>query len=142
MTGLDIVKHGILGLISFSGGLVVSSGLVALILGLDLIPRFCGITHTAHRIKLYEKCVIAGAILGNLFTVYTMHIPRGGWLAGCFGLFGGIFLGCWIIALTEILDMFPILSRKTGIKVGVSAIVLCTAIGKSVFSLLYYFRGW
>ncbi len=137
-----MLEHILLGLISFSGGLLVSSGLVALILGLNLIPRYSGITHTANRTKLYEKSIIAGAFLGNLFTVYTIRFPAGGWLAASFGLFGGIFLGSWIIALTEILDMFPILSKKVDIKVGVSAIVLSTAIGKSLFSLLYYLNGW
>lgn len=137
-----MLGHVILGLISFSGGLIVSSGLVALILGLNLIPRFAGVTHTANYTKLYEKSIIVGAFIGNLFTIYTIRFPAGGWLAACFGLFGGIFLGSWIIALTEILDMFPILSKKAGIKVGVSAIVLSTAIGKSLFSLLYYLKGW
>lgn len=136
------MKHILTGIIGLSGGLFVSLGLVALILGLNLIPRFAGITHTAHHTKLYEKCIIAGAFLGNLFTVYTISFPAGGWLAGSFGLFGGIFLGSWIVALTEMIDIFPILSKKANIKVGISAIMLATAIGKSLGSLLYYYRGW
>lgn len=137
-----MLGHIGLGLISFSGGLIVAFGLVALILGLNLIPRFAGITHTAHRIKLYEISVIAGTFIGSLLTIFTIRFPAGGWIAGCFGLFGGIFLGSWIIALTEMVDMFPIISKKAGIRVGIRAIVLATAIGKSVFSLLYYYKGW
>lgn len=136
------MAHFLLGIISFSGGLVISFGLVALIIGLNLIPRYAGITHTAHRIRIYEKAVIAGAVLGNLLTIYSIRLPAGGVLAGLIGLFGGIYLGGWIIALTEVIDMFPVLSRKSGIKVGINAIILTTAIGKSIFSLLYYFRGW
>ena len=137
-----MLGHILLGIISFSGGLVISIGVVALLLELNIIPRFAGITHTAHRTKVYEKSIIAGAILGNLCTIYTIRFPAGSWIAGCFGLFGGIFLGNWIIALTEMIGTFPILSKKARIKVGTSAIILSTAIGKSLFSLLYYFKGW
>lgn len=134
--------HIILGIVGLSGGLAVSAGLVALILELNLIPRYAGITHTAHRTKVYEACIAAGAFLGNLLTIYTIRIPAGSILAAGFGLFGGIFLGSWIIALTEMLGIFPILFKKTGIKTGFSILILGAAIGKSLFSLLYYYRGW
>lgn len=137
-----MAEHILAGIIGLSGGLVISFGLIALILGLNLIPRFMSITHTAHFIRIYEKCVIAGAISGNLLTIYEIPVLVGRWLAGCFGLFGGIFLGCWVIALTEVMDMFPILMKKSGIKIGITAILLSAAIGKSIFSLLYYYRGW
>ena len=79
-----MLGHVIAGFLSFSGGMIVSSGLVALILGLNLIPRFAGITHTAQYTKVYEKLIIAGAVIGNIFTIYTIRFPAGGWLAGCF----------------------------------------------------------
>ena len=137
-----ILGHLFLGIISLSGGLIVSSAAIALILELDLISRFAGITHTAHRTKLYEKCITAGVILGNLLTIYTIRVPASGWLAGCFGLFGGIYLGSWIMALAETIGVFPILFKKTGVRVGFSAILLAAAIGKSLFSGLYFFRNW
>ena len=142
MTGVRIVEHILLGLISFAGGLVIAFGLVAIIIGLNLIPRFAGVTGTAHRIRLYEKCIIAGAVLGNLLTIYAIRLPAGGLFANGIGLFGGIYLGSWIIALTEVIDMFPILSKKANIKVGIGAIVLTIAVGKAIFSLLYYYKGW
>lgn len=134
--------HVLLGMISFSGGLIIAFGLVALIVGLNLIPRFAGITYTASHLRLYEKCLMAGAILGNVFTIYPLRLSVGGWMAGMIGLFGGIYLGSWVVALTEVIDMFPILSKKIDIKVGVRWIIVSTAIGKSLFSFLYYLRGW
>lgn len=148
MNGIgEMFGHISLGIISFSGGLIIAFGLVALIMGLNLIPRFAGVTRTAQHLRLYEKCLMAGAILGNLVTVYSVSLFADGsivsrLLACSIGFFGGIYLGSWIIALTEVIDMFPILSRKTNIRVGIGWIVLSTAIGKSLFSLLYYFRGW
>jgi len=139
---VKVLEHILLGLISFSGGLVISFGLVALIIGLNLIPRFAGVTHTAHRIRIYEKCVMGGAVFGNLLTIYAIRLPAGGLFANGIGLFGGIYLGSWIIALTEVIDMFPVLSKKSNIKVAIGVIVLAIAVGKSVFSLLYYYKGW
>ena len=136
------MEHILLGLISFSGGLVISFGLVALIIGLNLIPRFAGVTHTAYRIRIYEKCVMGGAVFGNLLTIYAIRLPAGGLFANGIGLFGGIYLGSWIVALTEVIDMFPVLSKKSNIKVAIGVIVLAIAVGKSVFSLLYYYKGW
>lgn len=137
-----MLEHIILSIIGMSGGLIVAFGSVALILELNLISRFAGITHTARYTKLYENSVVFGIVIGNILTIYSIRFPAGGYLAACFGLFGGIYLGSWIIALTEVIDMFPIISKKAGIKVGIRAIVLATAIGKAVFSLLYYYNGW
>ena len=136
------MKHILLGFVSGAGGLVIAFGLVAVILGLNLIPRFAGVTKTAHRIRLYEKCVMAGAVFGNLLTIYAVRLPAGGLFAKGIGLFGGIYLGSWIIALTEVVDMFPVLAKKSGIKVGIGVIIMAIAIGKSIFSLLYYYKGW
>ena len=142
MTGVKIVEHILLGLISLSGGLVISFGLVALIIGLNLIPRFAGVTKTAYHIRLYEKCVMAGAVFGNLLTIYEIRLPAWGAFANGIGLFGGIYLGSWIVALTEVIDMFPVLAKKSSIKVGIAVIILSIAIGKSLFSLIYYYKGW
>ena len=136
------MEHILLGFISWAGGIVIAFGLVAVILGLNLIPRFAGITKTVHRIRLYEKCVMAGAVFGNLLTIYEVRLPAGGLVANGIGLFGGIYLGGWIIALTEVVDMFPVLSKKINLKVGIGAVILTIAIGKGIFSLLYYYKGW
>jgi len=85
---------------------------------------------------------MGGAVFGNLLTIYAIRLPAGGLFANGIGLFGGIYLGSWIIALTEVIDMFPVLSKKSNIKVAIGVIVLAIAVGKSVFSLLYYYKGW
>lgn len=136
------ISHLLLGAIGLFGGMIIASGVIALLIGLNIIPRYAGITHTAHRMLLYENCAMAGAFVGNLFTLFHWNLNLGSWAAGAFGLFGGIFLGSWIIALTEILDIIPIMVRRVGLIRGVGGIIVCTAVGKMLWSLLYYYKRW
>ncbi len=136
------MRHILLGIVGLSGGMIIASALVAFLIGLNIIPRYAGITHTAKHVMLYENCVIAGAIWGNILTVYPVTLPPGGWVPYVVGLFGGIFIGSWIIALTEVLDMIPIMSRMAGLKSGFAAIIILTALGKTIFSLIFFYNGW
>lgn len=150
------ISHWFVGMVGLFGGMVIASGLVALLIGLNIIPRYAGITHTAHHMLLYENCAMAGAFLGNLFTLYDWNLPLGRWLfsigswqltfgnvtAGVYGLFGGIFLGSWIIALTEILDIVPIMARRAGMVKGIGLLIISTAVGKTLWSLLFFYKGW
>ena len=46
--------------------------------------------------------------MGNLFWfVFKIHIPGGGWILPIFGLLAGIFIGCWAMALAEMLEAIP-----------------------------------
>lgn len=165
------INHWFVGAVGLFGGIVIASGLIALLIGLNIIPRYAGITHTAHHMLLYENCAMAGAVVGNLFTLYRWEFPFGSvglpwndWLvntfgmlgntiagtigmlgdfmAGAYGLFGGIFLGSWIIALTEVMDIIPIMARRVGLVKGIAGIIVSTAVGKALWSLLYYYKGW
>ena len=120
----------------------MAGGLFGFIVSLGVISDFADRTHTAEKVMLYEDAVAVGGIVGNLLYIYRISIPGGSWLLGVIGLLSGIFVGCWAIALTEILNVFPIFSRRIGLKKGVSYIVLGIAIGKGIGSLVYFFLGW
>lgn len=135
-------KHIFLGIIGLAGGVITASGLVALLIELKIIPRYAGITRTANRIMLYENCIACGALWGNIMTVYPIELHAGKWVSGMIGLFGGIFIGSWIIALTEVLDIIPIMARRIGMKKGFAAIIIATALGKMFFSLVFFYNGW
>ena len=59
---------------AFSCGFLVAGGVIALIVGLGIVTRLVGITHTAKENHWYESMVFAGAVFGNMLTVY--QIPR------------------------------------------------------------------
>lgn len=130
------------GVIGFAAGFIVAGGEVALMVGLGIITRFIGITHTAKRISLYEDAILLGAISGTLVTVFDVRIPIGSWFLGAGGLFMGIFVGGWIMALAEVINVFPVYLRRLGIVQGLSWIIISTAVGKLIGSLLHFYMRW
>ena len=129
-------------LIGLCAGLVVSSGAVALIIGLNIIPRYAGITKTAGHVMLYENVCIAGAVTGTILFFFQGTIPLGTPALFLYGIFSGIFLGSWIIALGEVVDIFAITVRRAGITRGMPWIILSLSLGKVRGSLYIFWKGW
>ena len=137
-----MAAHLLLGVIGISSGFIVAGGVIALIIGLGIITRYAGITHTGKRVWLYEDCVLLGGIFGNLLTIYRINVPLGGIGLAVMGIFSGIFVGSWILALAEIVNIFPVFSRRAGIVKGMSTVVICVAVGKVVGSLVHFYLRW
>lgn len=133
------IAMGGLGLMA---GFVIASGVVAFIITIGVVPRYAGITKTANQIRWYEDCCIVGAVLGNLIYLWNGQLPLGMVGLILYGLFAGIFLGSWIIALGEVVDIFSILSRRIGLTRGIAIVILCMAVGKTLGSLIYFYQGW
>lgn len=127
--------------IGFGGGMIAAGGMVALLIGLGITPRFAGITHTADRILLYEDFTMLGAVGGNILQLYEPSLAVGKIGLAVYGLGAGMFLGAWILALAEMVDVFPIAIRRLKIKVGVPWIILTVAAAKICGSLLYFYKG-
>lgn len=124
---------------AFSGGAVVATALAAFIIELGILPRFAGVTRTASHIHLYETCLMLGSFLGNLVSLYGFSLPLGRIFLGIMALCFGIFLGSWIMALVEVVNVFAIMSRRLGLKKGIGIMILSIAIGKTLGSLLQFF---
>jgi stage V sporulation protein AB len=131
-----------LGFTGLCFGVVIASGVVAFIISLGIVPRYAGITKTADHIGLYEECAMLGAILGNLLFLYKWHIPVGSAGLAVWGIFSGIFLGSWIVALGEIVNVYAIMARRVGITKGIGLIIISMALGKMLGSLLFFWKGW
>lgn len=136
------VNQIILALIGLSAGVVVAGGLFAFIIELGVVADFADRTHTAKHILLYEDCAALGGILGNIFFVFEIHIPFGGWLLPVIGILSGIFVGCWSMALAEILNVFPIFVRRLKIVRYISAFILSMALGRGIGACLFFFKHW
>ena len=91
----------IMGIIGLCAGFAIASGAVALVIGLGIIPRYAGVTKTPEHILWYEDCCMLGTILGTLAYLWKGSIPLGVPGLVLYGVFAGIFLGSWIIALGE-----------------------------------------
>lgn len=126
-----------LAVIGFCAGVIIAGGVVGLLIGLSIVPRYAGVTHTGKHILLYEDITLLGIVFGNLFFLYRWPIPGGMVFLGLCGLFSGIFLGGWIMALAEMADVFPIFSRRIKLTNGIRLVVIAVALGKALGSLYY-----
>lgn len=136
------INQIILALIGLSAGIVVAGGLFSFIIGLGVVSDFADRTHTADKILLYEDSIAVGGILGNIFFIYNLSIPGGGWLLPVFGLLSGIFVGCWSMAIAEVLNVFPIFMRRIKVVRYLSLFILAIAVGKGVGACLFFFERW
>ena len=132
----------LLAVIGLSAGVIVASGLFSFVIELGVVSDFADRTHTGEHILLYEDSVALGGILANIFWVFHISIPGGNILAAVFGILGGIFVGCWAMALAEMLNVFPIFIRRMKIIKSVPYLILGIAVGKTVGALLFFANHW
>lgn len=132
----------LLAMIGFGAGVGVAGGLFSFIIGLGVISDFADRTHTGDKVLLYEESVALGGILGNLMSVYQFPIPYGAFLVPVFGLVSGIFVGCWSMALAEILNIFPIFIRRVKLLKSIPYIIVSMAFGKGIGAFIFYFNRW
>mgnify|MGYP000696502273 FL=1 len=136
------VKQLLLALIGLSAGVTVAGGLFSFVVSLGVISDFADRTHTGNHILLYETSVALGGILGNILFIYQIPVPVGTVILMLFGIFAGIFVGCWSMALAEILNVFPIFIRRVKVLKGIPYIILSIALGKGIGACLFFFKGW
>ena len=136
------IRQILVAAVGLASGFAVAAGLFSFLNGLGVVSDFADRTHTGQQILLYEDCIMAGGILGNIFWVYGIKIPGGNYLVPVFGLFSGIFVGCWSMALAEILNIFPIFIRRIKILKCVPCLIFGMALGKSLGALLFFYKRW
>ena len=61
-----MLQQLILCFIGFCAGIIVAGGVSGLLIGLSIVPRYAGITHTADQIFLYEDLTLLGPVAGTV----------------------------------------------------------------------------
>lgn len=134
-------------------GVTVSAGIFTFITSLGIVTRLAQITKTADSLMWYETWISIGAVSGNLWWLFmsaaenTCLWQRGFEAAAVFeismivlfGFLSGVFTGCLIGAVAEILNAFPIMLRRIGLKEGTAIVVLMLAAGKFAGVILQFF---
>ena len=87
------IRQILVAVVGLASGFAVAAGLFSFIIGLGVVSDFADRTHTGKHVMLYENCIMAGGILGNIFWIYGLAMPGGKWIVPVFGLFSGIFVG-------------------------------------------------
>lgn len=139
-TSMTIKILGVI-FIGLAGGLSVGAGYVAFLTVLGIIPRLMQLTKTMKMIHLYEWAIVIGAVLGTLAILREPHFHLSPLILIIIGLAGGIFVGMMTAALTEVLNVWPILAKRMGVDDKIVILMMALALGKifgSLFQWLYF----
>ena len=79
-----------LAVIGFCAGVIIAGGVVGLLIGLSIVPRYAGVTHTGKHILLYEDITLLGIVFGNL-SFYIAGPFQGAWCFLAFADFSPAF---------------------------------------------------
>jgi stage V sporulation protein AB len=127
--------YALITIVGLAGGLAVGSGFVAFITVLDIIPRLAQITKSFRKTVSLEIAVICGVLFATVidfFDIAFSFYPMG---TGLIGLFCGIFVGMLAAALTEVLNVFPILAKRLHLGKYLIWLLLAMVLGKVIGSL-------
>ena len=121
-----------------SSGLLVSAGVFAFIAAIGIVPRMAWRTKTGHFIRFYEDMIVLGGVWGTTAMFVDYRLPSWDWAILAVSLLEGVFVGVLAMALTEVLNVMPILMRRTRLTKGLRWIIPAFALGKVAGSLIYY----
>lgn len=125
-------------IVGFAGGLAVGSGFVAFITVLGIIPRLIQLSESEQYLKVFVACVICGTLFGTFVSFTDIHFNRSIIILSTWGLLQGMFNGMLAAALTEILNVFPILSKRIGMSDYLIPFLMAIILGKIAGSLFQW----
>ncbi|MBW4838699.1 MAG: stage V sporulation protein AB [Paenibacillaceae bacterium] len=133
------IAAGLAIFLGLAGGIAVGGGVIALFIVLDMIPRLAQVTNSYDKVHWYEGAMIAGAVVGTVADFWNWKVT-GPWLAtGIVGLFNGVFVGMLAAALTEVLNVLPILAKRLHMQRYLFGFLLAMVFGKMAGSLFEWF---
>jgi stage V sporulation protein AB len=136
---LNLLKQLLCIWIGLGSGLVISGAVFAFIAVIGVVPRLAEKTKTMKYIKVYEEALIFGGIFGTCADFFEFHVMLDKLTVIVYSLSVGIFFGCVAVSLAEVLNVFPVLTRRARIQQGLFFFVLALAFGKLTGSLIYFF---
>lgn len=137
---LQIVLEIIIGL---GAGLAVGGAFIAFLAVLRIIPRLIQLSHSFNYIKIYEACVILGTLFGTFMSFTSIHLEQTIILLMIWGLLQGIFNGMLAAALTEVLNVFPVIAKRIKLNKYIRLLLIAIVLGKvsgSLFQWLFFVK--
>ncbi|KGP72179.1 stage V sporulation protein AB [Pontibacillus yanchengensis] len=124
--------------IGLASGLAVGAGFVAFLTVLGIIPRLVQLSKSARYTRLYELCVVLGVLFGTLLSFDDIPVSFPVIILAIWGGFHGVFIGMLAAALTEVLNVFPILARRIGMEKSLLWFLMAIVLGKIFGSLFQW----
>lgn len=136
-----IAVNALVAFVGLAGGIAVGSGMVAFLLVLDIVPRLAQLTCSMDKIHGYETAVVAGSVFWTFADFFDWRMFGTVLSPAAFGLLGGIFVGMLAAALTEVINVLPILAKRLGMSRHILSLLMAMILGKvagSLFEWLVY----
>src|SRR5699024_8300527 len=128
-------------IIGFSSGLLVGSAFIALLVVLGVIPRMIQLLRVGQFISYLIIALLLGTLYGSYLSFSNETTEYFRLALVSWGLFHGVFNGMLAAALVEVLNVFPLLSRRLALKKYMLALLMALVFGKvfgSLFQWLYF----
>ncbi|WP_036709832.1 stage V sporulation protein AB [Paenibacillus pinihumi] len=140
---VDLLLSLFVALLGLAGGIAVGSGMVALLVVFDLIPRLAQLARAYKKSIWFETALVAGSVYWSLadFLDWKLFLPLNHIPMAGMGLLDGIFIGMLAAALTEVMNVLPILAKRLHLGGFIHALVMAMVLGKvlgSLFDWLVY----
>ncbi|MCR2820290.1 stage V sporulation protein AB [Lederbergia panacisoli] len=139
-----IIEIAVTIMVGLAGGIAVGGGFVAFLSVLGIIPRLTQLTKTDKMIQMYEWAVILGAVCSGWVDLRDLSLHMNvSIIIIVIGLFSGLFIGMLAAALTEVLNVIPILSKRIGLERQLITLLMAIVFGKicgSLFQWIYFYN--
>lgn len=129
------ISLGVNLLLGIAGGIAVGGGVIALFIVLDMVPRLAQLTSSYDKVHWYEGAMVGGSLLGTMSDFWNWKIAAGPLAELAVGLFDGIFVGLLAAALTEVLNVLPILAKRLNMTHYMFGLLMAMVSGKVAGSL-------
>lgn len=135
-------------LVGLCAGTGIAAGTFAFLFVIRVIPRMIQKAKLEHKVIYIENVVFRGIMFGTLLSLFSwkkkwLFTLLGRSVLTLMGLSAGIFIGCFAVALAEILDTFPIFFRRLHIKDDFGTVLIFVmAAGKMLGSLFFFLAGY
>ena len=135
---MELAQFVIVTIVGLAGGLAVGSGFVAFITVLDIIPRLTQISKGYDFIRWFQRALVAGVLIFTWLDLrgFILHLPR--IMTLLVGMFHGIFVGMLAAALTEVLNVLPILAKRLNMTNAILFLLMAMVLGKISGSLFHW----
>ncbi len=134
----QMIEYAFVIMIGLAGGLAVGGGYVAFLAVLGVIPRLVQLTKSWKYIQVFEWAVIGGTLVGAWCSLRNITFQISQYWLIVLGIFCGTFIGMLAAALTEVLNVLPILAKRIRIDEKIVLLLIALVLGKVVGSLFHW----
>ncbi|RKP57112.1 stage V sporulation protein AB [Cohnella endophytica] len=133
---VDVLQGVLLGTVGLAGGFAVGSAFVALLIVLDLIPRLVQLTRAYRRSAAFESAILLGALYWSCADQFDWSMKLHNYSLLLPAIFQGLFVGMFAAALTEVLNVIPIVSKRFKLKPYLLSLLMAMVLGKVTGSIV------